>query len=159
MRIRLCVIAALLSVGCGAALAADYTIGAIKVVQPWVRETPKGAKVGGGYMTITNTGATSDRLVGGATPAAGRFEVHVMSMDGGVMKMRQMENGIEIKPGETVELKPGGLHVMMMDLKQPFAKGGEIKGTLRFEKAGSVDVVFPVHGMGAPPPGKGHSGH
>lgn len=159
MQIRLCVIAALLSVGCGGAFAADYTVGAIKVVQPWVRETPKGAKVGGGYMTITNTGTTSDRLVGGTTPVAGRFEIHLMSMDGGVMKMRQLENGIEIKPGETVELKPSGLHVMLMDLKQPFAKGGEIKGTLRFEKAGSLDVVFPVQGMGAPPPGKGHSGH
>lgn len=159
MQIRLCVIAALLSAGCGGAFAADYTVGALKVGQPWVRETPKGAKVGGGYLTITNTGTTADRLIGGATPAAGRFEIHVMSMDGGVMKMRQLENGIEIKPGETVELKPGGLHVMMMDLKQPFAKGGEIKGTLRFEKAGSVDVVFPVQGMGAAPPGKGHAGH
>jgi copper(I)-binding protein len=159
MRIRLCVIAALWFVGCGGAFAADYTVGALKVAQPWVRETPKGAKVGGGYMTITNTGSTPDRLVGGATPAAGRFEIHVMSMDGGVMKMRQMDNGIEIKPGETVELKPGGLHVMMMDLKQPFAKGGEITGTLKFEKAGSLDVVFPVQGMGAAPPGKGHSGH
>ncbi|MDB5598284.1 MAG: hypothetical protein JWN71_328 [Xanthobacteraceae bacterium] len=159
MRIRLCVVAALMSLGCGGALAADYTLGDLKIVQPWVRETPKGAKVGGGYLTITNTGSTPDRLIGGATPAAGRFEIHVMSMDNGVMKMRQMENGIEIKPGETVELKPGGLHLMMMDLKQPFAKGGEIKGTLRFEKAGSVDVVFPVQGMGAAPPGSAHSGH
>jgi len=159
MRIRLCVIAALLSVGCGAASAADYTVGAIKIAQPWVRETPKGAKVGGGYMTITNTGTASDRLVGGATPAAGRFEIHLMSMDGGVMKMRQLENGIEIKPGETVELKPSGLHVMLMDLRQPLAKGAEIKGTLRFEKAGSVDVVFPVQAMGAGAPSKGHAGH
>jgi copper(I)-binding protein len=159
MRIRLGLVAALLIVGCGGALAADTTIGALKIVQPWVRETPKGAKVGGGYLTITNTGSTPDRLVGGATPAAGRFEIHTMSMDNGVMKMRQMESGIEIKPGETVELKPGGLHVMMMDLKQPFAKGGEIKSTLKFEKAGSVDVVFPVQAMGAAPPGKGHAGH
>jgi copper(I)-binding protein len=159
MRIRLCIAAALLALGCGGASAADFTVGALKIAQPWVRETPKGAKVGGGNMTIINTGTTADRLVGGATPAAGRFEIHVMSMDGGVMKMRQLENGIEIKPGETVELKPGGLHVMMMDLKQPFAKGGAIQGTLKFEKAGSVDVVFPVQAMGTGAPGKGHAGH
>jgi copper(I)-binding protein len=159
MRIGLTVIAASLVLWCGGAFAADYTLGDLKIGQPWARETPKGAKVGGGYVTITNTGTTSDRLIGGATPAAGRFEIHVMSMDGGVMKMRQMENGIEIKPGETVELKPGGLHLMMMDIKQPFAKGSEIKGTLRFEKAGSVDVVFPVQAMGAAPPGGTHSGH
>lgn len=141
------------------ALADDVTIGALKISAPWTRATPKGAAVGGGYMTITNTGSAPDRLIGGAAEIAARFEVHEMSMDNGVMKMREVPQGIEIKPGDTVEFKPGSYHVMFMDLKQPLVQGQPVKATLRFEKAGKVDVEFAVEGLGAqsPAPASGHS--
>ena len=90
-------------------------------------------------MSIVNTGSAPDRLIGGSVAGAGKFEVHEMSMDGGVMKMRPLPKGLEIKPGQTVELKPGSYHVMFVGLKQPFEQGKSVKGTLEFEKAGKVD--------------------
>src|ERR1700686_4764861 len=103
----------------GAASAEDYKLGALEIGQPWSRALPKGATVAAGYMKIKNTGTEPDRLGGGSTPVAGSFEIHEMTMDKGVMKMRPLASGLEIKPGQTVELKPGSLfHVMMKDLKQ-----------------------------------------
>jgi hypothetical protein len=100
-------------------------------------------------MKIKNTGTEPDRLVGGSTPVAGRFEIHETSMDKGVMKMRPLPSGLEIKPGETVELKPSSFHIMMMDLKQPIQRGKAFKASLTFEKAGEVDVDFAVETVGA----------
>lgn len=131
--------------------APSYKAGALQITQPWSRATPKGAQVAGAYFKITNTGTTPDRLLGGSTPVAGRFEVHEMSMDNGVMKMRPVQGGLEIKPGESVELKPGAYHVMMLDLKQPLNKGDHVKATLNFEKAGSVDIEYSVVGVGETP--------
>ena len=131
------------------AQAEDVTAGALKISAPWARATPKGASVGGGYMTITNSGSAPDRLVGGATDISSRFEIHAMSMDDGVMKMRAMPKGVEIRPGQTVEFKPGGYHVMFVGLKQTLERGGHVKATLQFEKAGKVDVDFTVEGIGA----------
>jgi copper(I)-binding protein len=145
-------IAAFVALIATAASAHDYKVGSLEIKQPWVRATPKGSSVGGGFMTITNKGTAPDRLVGGALPAAGKFEIHEMKMDNGVMKMRPLANGLEIKPGQTVELKPGSYHIMVMGLKTPFEKGHRIKGTLTFEKAGKVDVEFAVEAMGAPAP-------
>jgi copper(I)-binding protein len=133
--------------------AEDVTAGALKISEPWARATPKGASVGGGYMKIINTGSTPDRLVGGATDIASRLEVHEMSMDKGVMKMRMLPSGIEIKPGQTIEFKPGGYHVMFMGLKQQLVQGQHFKATLQFEKAGKVDVDFDISGIGASAPG------
>lgn len=130
-------------------LAHDFSKGAIKISHPWTRATPAGAKVAGGFMIIENTGATADRLIGGSAIDAGRFEVHEMTMSGGVMKMRELQKGLEIKPGEKVTLKPGSYHVMFMDLKQPLAQGSLIKGTLVFEKAGTVEISYKVEAMGA----------
>ncbi|MBR1220110.1 DUF1775 domain-containing protein [Bradyrhizobium sp. U87765 SZCCT0131] len=126
-----------------------YKAGDLTITAPWTRATPGGAKIGGGYLKITNNGKSVDRFVGGSAPFAGRVEIHEMSMTDGVMKMRPLPNGLEIKPGETVELKPGGFHVMFMDLKQPFKQGDSLKTTLEFEKAGKVDVNFSVNGVGA----------
>ena len=95
------VLATALSIWAGDALAADYTVGTIQVGNPWTRATPKGSTVAGGYMTISNKGTAPDRLVGGSAAVAGRFEVHSMAMDQGVAKMRPVEGGLEIKPGET----------------------------------------------------------
>ena len=135
------------------AQAQDITAGALKISAPWARATPKGANVGGGYLTITNTGSAADRLVGGSSDISNRFEVHEMSMDNGVMKMRMLPKGLDIKPGETVALKPGGYHVMFVELKQPLTQGQKFKVTLQFEKAGKVDVDFAVAGIGAQAPG------
>ena len=134
----------------GAPVAAeDYMIGSIKIVHPWVRQPPAAAKVAGGFMTIVNTGATADRLIGGSVANAARFEVHEMSMTDGVMRMRQLQAGLEIKPGETVVLKPGSYHVMFRDLTGPSEAGKRLKGTLVFEKAGTVEVEYKVEPAGA----------
>ena len=131
------------------AQAADVAVGALKVSAPWARATPKGASVGGGYMKITNTGTTPDRLIGGSTDVAKSFEVHEMTMEGGVMKMRLVAGGIEIKPGETVTLDPSGYHVMLVGLKKQLKQGDHFKATLEFAKAGKVDVDFTIEGIGA----------
>ena len=135
------------------AVAEDYKAGPLVIGQPWTRVTPKGAAVAGGYLKITNTGATADRLIGGSTAVSKRFEIHEMKMDGGVMKMRELKDGVEIPPGGTVELKPGSYHIMMMHLSRPLTKGEKVKGSLTFEKAGKVDVEFAVEGLGAIPAG------
>jgi len=134
----------------------DYKIGDLKIDHPWTRATPGGAKVAGGFMTITNTGSQPDRLIGGSAVAAGIFEVHEMKMEGNVMRMRALDKGLEIKPGQTVELKPGGFHVMFMDLKTPLKEGESIKGTLIFEKAGTIEVEYKVEARGS---SGGHGGH
>ena len=131
------------------AQAEDVTVGSLKISAPWARATPKGASVGSGDMKITNTGTAPDRLVGGSTDVSRRFEVHEMKMDGGVMKMRPVANGIEIKPGQAVELNPGGYHVMFVGLKKQLTQGDHFKATLEFAKAGKVDVDFAVAGIGA----------
>jgi len=149
--IRIFFVAVAVLFGCwaGSADAEDITVGTLKISGPWARATPKGAPVGGAYITITNTGTLSDRLVGGSSDLSSHFEIHEMSMDNGVMKMRRLEKGLEIKPGQTVEFKPGGYHVMFVGLKKPFEEGQHVKATLEFEKAGKLAVDFAVRGIGA----------
>ena len=142
------VVAATVTLGTVAA-AQQFKAGTLVIEQPWARATPGGAKVAGGYLTIVNTGAEPDRLIGGAMPLAGRFEVHEMKVEDGVMKMREVRGGLEIGPGQKVELKPGGYHLMFMDLNAPLKQGETVKGQLRFEKAGTVDVEFKVEAVGA----------
>jgi copper(I)-binding protein len=153
--VMLAVIAALVV---STAQAHEYSVGSIKIGHPWARATPKGATVAGGYLKITNNGPASDRLIGGSAAFAGRFEIHEMSEQGGVMKMRHLPKGIEIKPGQTVELKPGSLHLMFMDLKQPLMKDQKPrpKGTLVFERAGSIEVEYAVEAVGGAPGGHQH---
>ena len=133
----------------------DYSVGAIKVGHPWARATPKGARIGAGYMTLTNTGTETDRLVGGSVVVSARLELHQMSMVDGIMKMRALPKGLEIKPGETVALKPGSYHAMLIDLKELLVEGLKVKGTLVFERAGTVDIEYKIEAMGAE---EGHSG-
>ena len=139
--------------------AEDYTLGTLRIGNPWTRATPRGADVAGAYMSISNKGSAPDRLVGGSTAVAGQFEVHSMVMEQGVAKMRPVEGGLEIKPGETVELKPGALHVMLTGLKQPLQKGQKVKGTRQFEKAGKVDIEYAVEALGATAPAAGEHHH
>jgi periplasmic copper chaperone A len=132
--------------------ALDYRLGSIEIGQPWSRATPSTAPSAGGFLTLTNRGDTADRLIAVESPAASQAEVHEMKMDGAVMRMRALENGIALPPGQAVELKPGGYHVMFIGLKAPFAKGRQVPATLVFEKAGRIDVEFQVEALGASRP-------
>jgi len=134
-------------------LAADYDVGSIHIAQPWSRATPKGAITGAGYMTITNRGTTPDRVSCVSSDASAQCQIHSMTMEGGVMKMRPVEGGLEIKPGETVTLAPVGFHMMLVKLKHPLEAGQTVKATLKFDKAGTVDVDYPVMALGASAPG------
>ena len=152
-------LAVALSTWAGDAVAEDYRIGTIEIATPWTRATPKGSTIAAAYMTLRNKGSAPDRLVGGSAAVAGRFEVHRMVMEQGVAKMRPVEGGLEIKPGETVELKPGSLHGMLVGLKQPLQKGEKVKGTLEFEKAGKVEIEYAVEAVGATAPTVGEHHH
>lgn len=132
--------------------AEDVKAGDLVITQAWARATPGGAKVGGGFLTIENKGTVPDKLVGVSADGAGKIEVHEMVMNEGVMKMRPVEGGLTIDPGKTVKLAPGGLHLMMMDLKSPLKQGDKMPVTLQFEKAGKVAVTLDVQGVGAQGP-------
>lgn len=142
-----------------AAFAHDFQVGDLKIEHPWARATPKGAKVGGGFMRITNTGKEADRLIGGSAEVSSTFEVHEMKMDGNVMKMRALEKGLEIKPGQTIELKPGSYHVMFMGLKNPLTTGESVKGQLEFQKAGKVNVEYKIEDRGSSGAHNAKTGH
>ena len=152
--------ASIIPLACGptAVHAADYDVGSMHITEPWSRATPKGARAGAGYMTITNKGATPDKVSCISDDASAQCQIHSMTMEGGVMKMRPVEGGLEIKPGETITLKPGGFHVMFVDLKHPLERGNKVKVTLKFDNAGTVDVEYPVVAIGAPPPGAAAGG-
>jgi copper(I)-binding protein len=115
--------------------------GAVKVEQAWARPTVAGQSSGGGYVTLTSR--EGDRLLGGSTSAAERVELHMMKMEGDVMRMRQVES-IELPPGQTVKLEPGGLHLMFVGLKAPLKAGVTMPLVLRFAKAGEVKVEVPI---------------
>jgi periplasmic copper chaperone A len=136
-----------------AASAAEYKAGSLEISDPWSRATPKGSSVAAGYMTIKNSGSTPDRLISGSSDVAPKFEVHEMKMEDGIAKMRPVKGGLEIKPGETVELKPGSFHVMFVGLKKPLSAGDQFKATLVFEKAGNVNIDYDVRAMGSQPGG------
>ena len=123
----------------------DAAIMAAEVVlsDGFTRETPQGAPVAGGFITIRNDAATADRLIAAASPRAGRIELHDMTMENGVMQMRPVE-GIPVGPGATVTLAPGGLHMMLLDLPTGFAAGETIPVTLTFERAGVVETTLTV---------------
>jgi copper(I)-binding protein len=136
----------------------DYTKESLHIAHPWSRATPRGASVGAGYLTIENRGALADRFVSVSISQelAGRAEIHEMAVHDGVMRMRPLPHGIEIAPGMAARLEPGGLHVMFLDLRRPLEKGDRFKATLRFERAGDVEVEFVVEAMGGEPEHRGH---
>jgi copper(I)-binding protein len=144
--------------GCAESTAqsASYKVGDLTIQAPWARATPAGAKVGSAYLNITNNGTQADRLVGGALAGAREVEVHEMSMSNNVMKMRHLKDGLEIKPGQTVELKPGGYHLMLTGLGDGLKQGQKLKGRLTFEKAGTVELEFTVAPIGAASGGHRH---
>jgi hypothetical protein len=148
--------AALVTCIAGASARADEVkAGDLVISQAWTRATPNGAKIGTGYFTIENKGTTADKLVGVSGEVSDKIEVHEMSMNNGVMKMRPVDGGLTIEPGKTVKLAPSGYHLMIMDLKSPLKQGGKVPVTLEFEKAGKVAVTLDVQGIGAQGPGGG----
>ncbi|TXL74894.1 copper chaperone PCu(A)C [Vineibacter terrae] len=133
------------------AWAQDVTRGDLKIAKPWARETARMARAGGAFMTIENTGSTPDKLLKASSPAAARTEVHTVIQDGDVMRMREV-SALDLAPKSKVELKPGGYHVMLMDLKAPLKAGDRFPMTLTFEKAGEVTVDIVVEKMSGPAP-------
>lgn len=130
-------------------MSAPIILGALELTNAFTRAMPPAAKAGGGFVTIANTGNEDDRLVSASSPAAPVVELHEMRMDGDVMVMRELENGVFVPAGETVMLAPGGLHIMFMKVPTPFAEGEPVPVTLTFEKAGSVDIMLMVAPIGA----------
>lgn len=132
---------------------ANVSVGALKIEDAFTRPTPGGAKVAVGYVTIVNGGA-ADRLVSVTSGISASAEIHESKMENGVMEMRELTDGLPIPAGTTVALKPGGDHIMFVDLNKPVKPGDTINATLTFEKAGKVDVGFKAAAsMGATSPG------
>ncbi len=130
------------------------SLGSLKIENAFARPTPGGSTVAAGYVTIVNSGDVSDRLVSVTSDISAKTQIHTMKMENGVMEMRELPEGLAIPAGKTVALKPGGDHIMFVDIKHPVKSGDVIHATLTFEKAGKVDIAFKAAGsMGAMSPG------
>lgn len=134
-------------------------LGALNISLPFTRATLPNAPVGGGFLTIENEGPEPDRLISASSPAATDVQVHEMAMEGDVMKMRPLADGLELPAGETVVLSPGGFHLMFLGLKQAFVEGETVPVTLVFEKAGTVELALPVLGSAADAAAPGEHAH
>lgn len=154
-----------LSLPTAAVLAHSFKVGALSIAHPWSRQTAPGQTVGGGFLVVTNTGAKDDRLVSVSSPAAKQVQLHTMSMDGGVMRMREVTDGLPVPAHGKLELKPGGFHIMFIGLKAPFQLGAKIPAMLTFKHAGKVNVAFAVEAItytgpaAAPAMEHDHAGH
>jgi len=151
--------AALLTV---AAVPAFAQSSSIQVENPRAPATPSGAKTGAVYMTIDNKLSIADRLTGLSSEVAKKLQIHETKMENGIMKMREISGGLPVPAGGSVVLKPGGYHVMLIDLNKPLKAGETFPLTLVFEKAGNISITVPVQSMGAAGathegmPGMGH---
>jgi len=145
--LRRSLVAAAAAIAALPAAAHDYAAGDIRIAHPWTRAAGANAN-GAGFMTLRNAGTQPDRLLSAATPAARVVELHTHIREGDVMRMRPVRD-IPVLPGETVELRPGGLHVMLIGLAAPLPQGGRVPLTLRFERAGEVQVELAVEAAGA----------
>ncbi len=136
----------------------------VKVSHAWSQPTPPAAPTAVGYLTIANHGRKPDRLLSLSSPAAASVDLHLMSMDGGVMRMRPVQGGLVVPAGGAVQLEPGGYHLMFEGLKRPFKAGDHIPLKLRFQRSGVIRVILEVApagadampGMAMPGPGAGH---
>jgi copper(I)-binding protein len=134
-----------------AAAAHEYKLGELEIAHPWTRATIKGQPTAGAFLTVTNHGSQPDRLVSVSSPIARTAELHSMSIEGGVMKMRALTGGIDIPAGGTVELAPGSLHVMLIGPEQALAEGTRVPLTLTFQHSGTLEVELAVEKPGAKP--------
>ena len=153
---------ALLGLTCLTAQASahSYTLGQIDIGHPWARASAGNAPAGAAYLTLTNTGSSPDRLISASSPAAEKVQIHTHLMEDGVMKMRALD-GVDVDPGAPLEFKPGGLHIMLIGLKEPLKQGTSIPLTLTFKNAGSVQVSVQVDAVSAmtSQDHMGHMGH
>jgi copper(I)-binding protein len=136
----------------GASADAGVIVGTLTISGAFTRATLPNAPVGGGFLTIVNNGANADRLISANSPAAGEVQIHEMKMEGEVMKMRELPDGLEIPPGGSISLSPGGVHLMFTKLSQRFVEGQKVPVTLTFQNAGSVTLDLSVAGVGADAP-------
>jgi copper(I)-binding protein len=132
---------------CAALFAATAAHGQVTIDKAWVRATAPGARVGGGYMVVRNAGSAPDRLVGASSPASVRVELHEHIREGDIMRMREVP-AFEVPANGSFELKPGGAHLMFMEVRRPFKEGETLPVTLRFEKAGEISAEFAVGRLG-----------
>lgn len=131
------------------AQAHEVKIGDLVINHPWSRQSPMSASVAAGFLTITNNGKQDDRLVKASSEISPMVQIHDMKMEGDVMKMDELPDGLVIPAGATLELKPRSLHIMFMGLKSPVSEGESFDGTLTFEKAGTVSVDYEVRAPNA----------
>ncbi len=141
------------SAGTGADAEAGTTVqlGTLEIGSGYAKAMLPGQRVGGGYLSIRNTGDTDDQLVGASSTNAGAVEIHEMSMQGQIMKMRKLDSGLAIPAGQTITLAPGGFHLMFLSPMSPFKAGDQLSVTLTFAKAGKVEVIMPVRAAGPAP--------
>ena len=158
-RLTACVVAIATILSIAPGFAHEFKKGSITVEHPWSRATPGGAQVATGYLTIENDGSEPDRLVSATAEIAGQTGIHQMSMVDGVMKMRELTEGLPVPVGGSVVLEPNSYHLMFTGLKEPLKEGDEFSGTLTFEKAGTLDVTFEVEGIGAASPAPDEHDH
>jgi len=150
MKLSLTLLACLLAMLSMQSISADeYRLGHLQITDPYTRTTPPMAAVAGGFMTVTNNGTESDTFLGGSAGFVEAVEIHEMSMADGIMKMRRLENGLQIAPNETVELKPGGYHLMLIKPSEPMKEGDKHKITLSFKQAGDIEVELEVKDISA----------
>lgn len=141
------IVPALIAIMAAPASAVSFKVGDLSISNPWARQTAPGQSNGGGFMTIANRGKGADRLVGGSSPAAAKVEIHTMSMDGGIMRMRPVKEGLAVPAGGKLELKPGGYHIVLIGLKTPLERGKRVPLTLKFENAGMTTVDLKVESI------------
>lgn len=129
----------------------EYKKGELRVGHPWTRATPPGAKVAAGYLSVRNSGQQPDRILGASSPAAERVELHVQVREGDVLKMREVPS-VEVPPGRSRMLRPGSLHLMLVNIRKPLVRGESIPLTLRFERAGELAIELEVQSAQAREP-------
>ena len=140
------------------ARSAEVETGGISITAAWARATPPGGKVGAAYISIENRSDTEERLVAAASPAAGSVSAHETLDEDGIAKMRPLPS-LSVAPGATLEMKPGGIHLMLAGLAAPLREGERIAVTLQFKDAGSLTVPVEVMPIGSAGPEAGHDGH
>lgn len=126
------------------ALAHHYVFGTLYIGHPWSRAMPAMMSSGAVYLKLDNRGTSADRLLAVSTPRAASAELHQHNHDNGVMRMRAVPSGIELPPGRSIALAPGGLHIMLMGLTAPLKAGERFPLTLRFARAGKIEIEVKI---------------
>ncbi len=129
--------------GAGASQAHEYRTGDLTIFHPWARPAAEGQN-GAAYLTIKNGGKDAETFVSAESPVAEKTELHETRDENGVMKMRAVKEGVEIKPGSSLEFKPGSYHIMLIDLKKPLEEGAMVPLKITLAKAGTIDVDVKV---------------